>query len=160
MFSLSYSHFKEKQDERFVLTPVLTWETFFWKKKSKHWSTQQTCPLDTRHFPVDKSQAFMSTRTTVSRKQTRAQLPDGLGSVDDLFDPRHTQGDVHGGYSCKVECLQSHLGAGLTNALCTECSYRRAWLHLCSRRKGTKANMTQQRKGHQQCWDRLLVTAS
>ena len=71
----------------------------------------------------------------VFKKEAREQLPDSLGSVDDLFDPRHTQCDVHGGYPSKVEGLQGHLGAWLTNALGTECTHCRAWLHLCPRRK-------------------------
>lgn len=65
----------------------------------------------------------------------RRRAPDGLGSVDDLFDAGHTQGDVHGGHACKVESLQGHLGARLPNALGTEGTYRRPRLHLCPRRK-------------------------
>lgn len=60
--------------------------------------------------------------------------PDGLGSIDDLFDPGHAQGDVHGGHTCKVESLQGHLGARLANALGTQRAHRRTWLHLCPRR--------------------------
>lgn len=71
--------------------------------------------------------------TGTEGKQRRA--PDGLGSVDDLFDPGHTQGDVHGGHACEVESLQGHLSAWLTNALGTECAHCRTRLHLCPRRK-------------------------
>lgn len=68
-------------------------------------------------------------------EEKRRQAPDGFGSVDDLFDAGHSQGDVHGGHACKVERLQGHLGARLADALGTECAYRRTGLHLCPRRK-------------------------
>lgn len=85
------------------------------------------------------------------QKKNGSRAPDGLGSIDDLFDPGHTQGDVHGGYTCKVERLQGHLGAWFTNALGTECAYCRTWLHLCPRRKryGWKV--------WQNCWGALLL---
>lgn len=82
------------------------------------------------------------------------RVPDGLGSVDDLFDPGHTQGDVHGGHAGKVEGLQGHLGAWLTNALGTECTHCRTRLHLCPGREGHG------RKVWRNCWEAVLVLSS
>lgn len=62
------------------------------------------------------------------------EAPDSLGSIDDLFDPGHTESNVHGGHARKVESLQGHLGAWLTNALSTQRAHRRTWLHLRPRR--------------------------
>lgn len=60
-------------------------------------------------------------------------IPDVLGGIDDLFDARNPQSDVHGCYASKVEGFQCHLSAGLSNALGTKGPYSWAWLHLSSR---------------------------
>ena len=44
---------------------------------------------------------------------------DPFRSIDDLFYSRHAERDVHGSDTRKVECLQSHLGPGLSNRLGT-----------------------------------------
>lgn len=59
-------------------------------------------------------------------------VPDVLGGVDDLFDARHAQGDVHGGHAGKVEGFQRHLSARLADALGAKSPDRRARLHLSS----------------------------
>ena len=43
--------------------------------------------------------------------------PDGFRRVDDLFDPRHAQRDVHRRHAGEVERLERHLRARLADAL-------------------------------------------
>ena len=43
--------------------------------------------------------------------------PDGCSVVDDLLYPRHTECNVHCGYSSKVKGLKCHLCAWLSNRL-------------------------------------------
>ena len=45
---------------------------------------------------------------------------DLLRGVDDFFDARHSEGDVHGGDAGEVKGLQGHLSSGLTDALCAK----------------------------------------
>jgi len=47
-------------------------------------------------------------------------VPDVLGGIDDLFDARHPQSDVHGRHTSKVEGFQGHLSPGLSDALGTQ----------------------------------------
>ena len=44
---------------------------------------------------------------------------DGLGRIDDFFDPRYALRDIHAGNTSKVKCLECHLRAWFANALCS-----------------------------------------
>ena len=68
-------------------------------------------------------------------------------------------GDVHGGYPCKAEHLQCHLGAWFTNVLYTECTQCTARLHLCSRRAQKRVGCNSE-KDRKIVWYRFLGNAS
>ena len=59
---------------------------------------------------------------------------DLLWGVDDLLDSWNSESDVHGSDSGEVESLQSHLSAGLADALSTKGSNGGSWFH-CSWKK-------------------------
>ena len=65
--------------------------------------------------------AVSVTRIAAMQSLLRSYPHDGggdvLGSIDDLFDTRHTQCHIHAGDSSKMESLERHLSAGLTNTL-------------------------------------------
>lgn len=69
-------------------------------------------------------------------------IPDVLGGINDLFDARHPQSDVHGCYTSKMESFQGHLSTGLPDALCTQGPHCWAWLHLSSVRENTWFHQT------------------
>ena len=57
---------------------------------------------------------------------------DLLRSVDDLFDPRNSQCDVHRGDASEMEGFQRHLCAWFTNRLRGDCSHRRTCRNECT----------------------------
>ena len=67
------------------------------------------------------------TCTCITVQQTAFSLQAGtyrddgggylLGGIDNLPDARHSQGDIHGSHTGKVEGLQSHLSPRLSYAL-------------------------------------------
>ena len=59
-------------------------------------------------------------------------IPDVLRGIDDLFDARYTQSDVHGRHAGKVESFQGHLSTRLSDALGTKGPHCGAGLHLSS----------------------------
>ena len=63
------------------------------------------------------------------RHDWRADL---LRSVDDLFDARNSQGDVHRGDASEMEGFQRHLCAWFTNRLRGDCSHRRTCRNECT----------------------------
>lgn len=77
--------------------------------------------------------------------------PDVFGCIDDLFDSRDSQSDVHGGDSSEVKRLEGHLSPRLPDALSTQSPDGRARLHL---RPGRHTNhiktisVSQQRLNH------------
>ncbi len=56
--------------------------------------------------------------------------PDVFGCIDDLFDSRDSQSDVHGSDSSEVKRLEGHLSPRLPDALSTQSPDGRARLHL------------------------------
>ena len=65
-------------------------------------------------------------RFTIASDQLTADngRTDGLCGIDNFFDTRYTEGNVHGRDTGEVERLQRHLCSGLTDRLCangTDC---------------------------------------
>lgn len=56
--------------------------------------------------------------------------PYVFGCIDDLFDSRDSQSDVHGSDSSEVKRLEGHLSPRLPDALSTQSPDGRARLHL------------------------------
>lgn len=144
VFSLSWNWcFNKGLQIPFWMYPILNLQTF---QKSKHWSTQQSSPLDTRHCLLTQWITSIHEHKEKHCSSRNRQGSNYLVALETIISLIRGQPRVMSMDACLGESLWYHHGQPMV------CIQNGAWLYLCPRRKGTEGDRMPQRKGQQRCW--------